>query len=792
MRVSEQWLKTWVESPLSTQKLSEQLTMLGLEVDQIEPAAGEFSHVVVGHVVESVKHPDATRLNVCKVDIASGELVDVVCGGANVRTGLKIAFAQVGAVLPGDFKIKKAKLRGAPSHGMICSEKELGLGEGAEGCIMELASDAPIGQDIREYLRLDDSIFDIELTPNRGDCLSMRGVARDVAAKQGLMFSEPEVQTEAHSIDDKIVVHLDAPERCPHYVGRVIRGINNQVTTPTWMQERLRRAGLRSIHFIVDVTNYVMLEWGQPMHAFNRDKLSGDLHVRLASSGESLTLLDGSDIKCDGETLLIADNDKALALAGIMGGSDSSVSQDTQSILLESAYFAPAPLMLTARRLGLHSDSCYRFERGVDSQLQRLAIERASSLIVEIAGGELGPIVDAVNESAMPKVSVIDFEQSSFSRLIGVELEEHQVEQYLTRLGFVLQANKRGWQVTVPSYRSDVTQPADLVEELVRLYGYDQVPASNGFGELSLAPQAEMATDEDHWLQQAVAMHYQQAMNYPFISAEAEAVFAAKDDQIRLANPMAADMAIMRGSLLSGLVNNAEYNLKRQQASVRLFEYGACFAKREKNVSQDTRLALVLTGDIAPQQWGCVKRAADFFDIKGDVEQLLSPWASSEMTFKQADVSWLHPGRSAVVSLAGQVVATLGQLHPELAKQHGIKQAVYLAEIIVSKLPQLALPEFKGISKYPEVKRDLAVLVPSSVTAQQLISTIHEVGEKFVKHCAIFDVYEGDNIASGFISIAMGLIFQDDGRTLVDDDVNSVMQHIVNELQSKHEAQLRA
>ncbi len=790
MRVSEQWLKTWVDTALTTEQLSAQLTMLGLEVDQIEPAAGEFSGVVVALITSCEKHPDATRLNVCQVDTGSGELSDVVCGGVNVRVGQKIAFAQVGAILPGNFKIKKAKLRGMPSHGMICSEKELGLGEGAEGCIMELPSDAPIGKDVAEYLELNDSIFDIELTPNRGDCLSMRGIARDVAAKQATMFSEPEVQTQAIATDDSVAVHLGAPERCPHYVGRVIRGVNNQVTTPIWMQERLRRAGLRSIHFIVDVTNYVMLEWGQPMHAFDRRKVEGDMHVRLATAGEKLDLLAGQSVECDAECLVIADDKKALALAGIMGGADSAVDKETQDIILESAYFAPAPLMLTARRLGLHSDSCYRFERGVDHELQRLAVERASSLIVELAGGELGPVVDQVDESAMPKPAVITLGRDRFERLIGIALPEGETESLLGRLGCEVVANDAGWQVTVPSYRSDMTQEADLIEELVRLYGYDQVPESKGRSHMALCADVEVKHDESFWLQQAVALHYQQAMNYPFISEQAEGVFTGQET-IKLSNPMAADMAVMRGSLLSGLVNNAEYNLKRQQSGVRLFEYGACFHAKGKAVEQDTRLGLVLVGDAAPQQWGLTDRRADFYDIKGDVEQLLSRWRSS-LRFEQASVDYLHPGRSVTVLVDNEAVGFVGQLHPEFAKRHGIKQDVYLAELVVSKLPLAGLPQYQAISKFPEMKRDLAVLVPNEVTSDELLSTIHEVGGNILKQCAIFDVYEGDSVAKGSKSIAMGLVFQEGDRTLVDDDVNSVIQQIVNELQSKLNAQLRA
>ncbi len=789
MRVSEQWLRQWVEPQLTTEQLSDRLTMLGLEVDKIEPASGTFSNVVVALVAQAEKHPDADRLNVCKVDVGSGELVDVVCGGKNVRQGMKVAFAQVGAVLPGDFKIKKAKLRGVPSNGMICSEKELGMGEGADGCIMELPSDAPIGQAIEDYLKLNDSIFDIELTPNRGDCLSIRGVARDVAADLALPFSEPEVQIQSDSINDQVTVHLDAPERCAHYVGRVIKGVNNEVTTPIWMQEALRRAGLRSIHFIVDVTNYVMLEWGQPMHAFDFSKLSGDIHVRMASKGEKLALLDEQEVTLDDQSLVIADQSQALALAGVMGGASSAVESTTNDIFLESAYFTPAPLMLTARRFGLQTDSSYRFERGVDHQLQRTAIERASELIVQIAGGELGPIADVTAEQQMPKPAVVNLNWDTFERLVGVTLPNEQITSILTRLGMTVKDIKEGWEITVPSYRPDITMQADLIEELARIYGYNEIPSHTGHMPAKLAEIKETHYDHARWLESMVSLNYHQAMNYPFISKEAQQLFDG-DEPLALSNPMANDMAVMRTSLLPGLIHNAEHNLKRQQESVRLFEYGACFQlQSDKSVKQEQRLAAVIAGRANPLQWGEKNRTVDFFDLKGDVEMLLKHWA---VEFERAALDYLHPGRSVQVKVSGEVVGCIGQLHPELAKRHGFKTEVYIMELIVSKLNDSELPQFQKLSKFPEMKRDLALIIPETVSADEIVEKIHQVGGNILKHCAIFDVYIGGSIAEGSKSLALELVFQDDDRTLVDEDVNSVIHNIVNELQSKFNAQLRA
>ncbi|MDF1797157.1 MAG: phenylalanine--tRNA ligase subunit beta [Coxiellaceae bacterium] len=789
MRVSEQWLKQWVEPNLSTDELSDRLTMLGLEVDKVEPVSGEFNGVVVALIASAEKHPDADRLNVCKVDIGNGELTDVVCGGTNVRQGLKVAFAQVGAVLPGDFKIKKAKLRGVPSHGMICSEKELGLGDGVDGCIMELPSDAPLGQAIQEYLALDDRVFDIELTPNRGDCLSIRGIARDVAADMDLPYSEPEVQLLSDNIQDQIKVHLDAPERCSHYVGRVIRGVNNEITTPVWMQEALRRAGLRSIHFLVDVTNYVMLEWGQPMHAFDLHKLSGDIHVRMANKDEKLTLLGEQEVSLDVGSLVIADDKQALALAGVMGGQSSAVELSTKDIFLESAYFAPAPLMLTARRFGLQTDSSYRFERGVDYQLQRKAVERASELIVQLAGGELGPVTDVIEEAALPQPAVIDLHWDTFERLVGVALPNEQITSILTRLGMTVKAIKAGWQITVPSYRSDITMEADLIEELTRIYGYNNIPSHSGQMAAELSEIVETRYGQHQWLEAMVALHYHQAMNYPFISEEAQKLFDG-DKPLHLSNPMASDMAVMRTSLLPGLVNNAEHNLKRQQDTVRLFEHGACFQlQADKSVKQDQRLAAVIAGHAEPVQWAKKQRLVDFYDIKGDVESLLADWG---VRFERAEFDYLHPGRSVKVIVDGKVVGCIGQLHPELQKRHGIKTDVYIMELVVSDLADTKLAEFKKLSKFPEMKRDLAIILPDQVQAEEIVETIHAVGGDILKNCAIFDMYKGGSIAKGSKSVALELVFQDSDRTLVDEDVNSVIHNIVNELQSKFNAQLRA
>lgn len=790
MRVSEKWLREWIDPPVSSAALAEQLTMAGLEVDSVEPVAGAFSGVVVGLVVKAGKHPDADRLNVCEVDIGQEEWVPVVCGGTNVRQGMKVAFATVGAVLPGDFKIKKAKLRGALSMGMICSTSELGMGEGEKGHIYELPADAPVGEDVRQYLALDDQVFDIELTPNRGDCLSVQGVARDVAALNALPFASKEVQCVAETGEATQTVHLQATAECPLYVGRRVSGVNNQVQTPLWMVERLRRSGLRSIHFIVDVMNYVMLELGQPMHAFDHDKLHGDLSVRLAHSGEKVRLLDEQEVSLADNMLVIADERQVLAVAGVMGGLDAAVTSASTELFLESAYFTPESIRLTARALSLQSDSSYRFERGVDPLGARKAIERASELILQYAGGHLGPVVESGERChELPRIGL---RHARIARLLGIDLSREKVVEILERLGCQLIEDAAGWQVLVPSHRHDLVLEADLIEEVARIYGYNAIPDQVGELHADMRPLPEAVLTRSQWAERAINLGFDQAMTYSFISPEQQTGWGG-NVALTLSNPMSTDMSVMRSSLLPGLLPALSYNLKRQQNDVRLFEVGTCFVAQAaaELPAESLHLAMLACGKQAPMHWAHKPGGMDFFAMKGDVEQLLAPYCSA-LRWQVSERPTLHPGRAADIYLGDVCIGWVGQLHPEQQKLAGIKPSVFAAELNLSLLPKIERVQFAAISRFPEVRRDLALVLKADVSAGALLDTIAHIAGKKLKKCAIFDVYSGDHLEADLKSIAVSLTLVDAERTLVDDEVDDIIHSVVNGLESQFSAQLRA
>jgi phenylalanyl-tRNA synthetase beta chain len=791
MLLSKQWLHEWLDFKIDAEALSKQLTMAGLEVDTVKPAAGDFSGVVVGRVVSAHKHPDADRLNVCKVDTGDGDLIDVVCGGVNVREGLKVAFAKVGAVLPGNFKIKKAKLRGSPSHGMICSTSELGMGEGEAHSIMELSEDAPLGETLQNYLQLHDYIYDIELTPNRGDCLSIKGVARDLAVLNDIKLQLPEIQLLAATVQDERGVTLSAPQQCPHYVGRVIKGVNMRVSTPIMMQERLRRAGLRSINFIVDVTNFVMLEMGQPMHAFDVNKVAGDIDVRLAKKDERLRLLDDQDITLRDSDLVIADANGPIALAGIMGGLASSVDDSTQDIFLESAYFTAPKIMLSARAHGLQTDSSYRFERGIDFDMQRMAIERASELIVSHAGGELGAVVDVLDDMAQPKPVTTVLRRHRIKRLLGVEYEDAFIEKTLEGLGLTLVSEDDGWQLTIPSHRPDMTMEADVIEELVRVYGYDHIPEHAGHVDMRMPSVSETESTQGSRAAIMRGLGYHEAMTYSFISREQYADFSSEFTAIEIANPMGSEMAVMRSSLLPGLVGAVAFNIKHQNVTARLFEQGACFYDDQGATTQIQRIAAMITGASRPVAWQQGPRNVDFFDLKGDL-QALAANLSLDVTFEPSTVSVFHPGRQAAVMVGGNQVGVCGQLHPDLAKKYEIKQEVYLFELDSLVLSPDAVQAFSAISKYPAMRRDLAIVVENEINNSKIQAVIYESAGDLLQSVEVFDIYKGEGVPEGHKSIALCISFQSTERTLVDDDINVIIQRIVDELASNFNAQLRA
>ncbi len=791
MKFSEQWLRTWVSPQVSREELVARLSMVGLEVDAVTPVAGDFSGVVVGEVLSTEQHPDADKLRVCQVSNGS-ETFQVVCGAPNVRPGLKIPFAQIGAQLPGDFKIKKAKLRGIESNGMLCSETELQVGTDDSG-LMELAEDAPVGTDFRAYLGLDDASIEIGLTPNRGDCLSIAGLAREVGAIYGAEVYAVPVSTSEPGHEDVRPVEVLAPAACPRYLGRVIRNVDLSRPTPLWMVERLRRSDIRSIDAVVDVTNYVMLELGQPLHAFDLAEIQGGIQVRMAAEQEKLVLLDGQEVTLRSDTLVIADHQRALAIAGVMGGEHSGVSAKTRDLFLESAFFDAIALAGKARSYGLHTDASHRYERGVDPQLTRRAMERATALLLDIVGGSAGPVVEAVSEEHLPVVSPILLRKERVEQMLGLALPNEQIVSSLTALGLdLIEQGRDSWQVAVPSHRFDISLEVDLIEELGRLYGYDRLPVR--YPQARLAPESrpESRAELPALRRLLVARGYQEAITYSFIDPRLFELFSPGVEPLLLANPISADMAAMRASLWPGLIKALQHNLNRQQKRVRLFESGLRFVGQLDALKQEPMLAGVVTGSRLPEAWGNGKDEVDFYDVKADVEALLQYAGDGESyTFAPAQHPVLHPGQTARIERAGRLVGYFGSLHPELAATLGIDAPVYLFELQLAEIASGCLPRFEELSRFPEVRRDLALLVAREVPADALLACIRGVAGEHLTDLRLFDVYQGKGIDPLSKSVAVGLTWQHPSRTLNDDEVSGAMQRILASLEERFNATLR-
>lgn len=790
MKISEQWLREWVDPDIDTEVLGHQLTMAGLELDGIESVAGAFSGVIVAEIVSAEQHPDADKLRVCEVETGDGK-VQIVCGAPNARAGLKAPLATVGGVLPGDFKINKAKLRGVESHGMLCAESELGLSE-ADAGLMELASDAPVGTDLRDYLQLDDTVLEIDLTPNRADCLGVRGIAREVGLLNAMPVNEVAISAASATIDDTFPVELAATDRCPRYVGRVIKGIDISRPTPLWMQEKLRRSGLRSIDAVVDVTNYILLELGQPMHAFDGDKLSDGIVVRLAEQGESLTLLDGQSVELDNETLVIADGNGALAMAGIMGGEASAVSTSTVNLFLESAFFTPQRMAGKARAYGLHTDSSHRFERGVDFRGQVDAMERATQLLLDIVGGSAGPVIDVTEEEALPARPDVMLRAARIQKMLGFSLEADEVERILSGLGLGVAKTEEGWCCTVPSWRFDISIEADLLEELARVYGYNNLPVSHIHADLVMAPREERVLSPRSVRRHLCARGYREAITYSFVEPKLQALFDPQLAPVPLSNPISADMAVMRTSLLPGVVSTVVRNINRQQARVRVFETGLRFVPTSDGLQQTPTLALAVTGRRVDESWSANDEPADFYDLKGDIESLLAlSRAPDEFAFSASERDGLHPGQTADITRKGQSVGYVGRLHPQAAAQLGLNTAVYVCEIDLEAVLESRLPAFEPLSKYPGVRRDIAIIVDKSVASASLLSDVREWAGTYLTDLRLFDVYTGKGIDPKRKSLALGLTFRDQSRTLVDDDINPTVSQVIDLLEKNYNAELR-
>lgn len=794
MKVSEKWLREWVNPAIDAAEIGSKLTMAGVELDGIEPVANPFTNVVVGQIISAEKHPDADKLQICQVDCGGEEMLQIVCGAPNARAGLKAPLAMIGAVLgdsEGSFKIKKSKLRGVPSHGMLCSASELGLADSSDG-LYEFAADAPVGTDVRDYLMLDDVVLELDATPNRADCLSMIGIAREVGVLTQAEVTEPEVVDVTESLDETFPVEIQSTEGCQRYAGRIIRNLNVKAETPLWMVERLRRADIRSLGPVVDVTNYVLLELGQPMHGFDLDKLSSGIQVRQGKAGEPLKLLDGRDVTLREDTLVIADQEKALALAGIMGGELSSVTDDTKHIFLESAYFVPEKIMGKSRTYGLHTDSSHRFERGVSPDLQVKALQRATQLIVEICGGDVGPVSDVISNPELLTRSAIILKKSDILRHLGIEVDAERVTDILTRLGCVVEVSDTEWSVVPPVFRFDISREVDLVEEVARIYGYDKIPSRLRPMTPRITAVPETQVREDVLRRILVSEGYREAVTYSFVPAEMELMLNPAHQQIRLANPISEELAIMRSTLWSGLLPALVKNLNRQQTRVRLFEMGLNFVNGESGIQQRKQLAGVITGTLNPENWDIKARAVDFFDIKGHVERLLAEATETKYHFAAVAHPALHPGQSAQILDNEHVVGWVGCLHPRLEKVLGISQNVYLFEMDLDYVSKKSLPAYQKLSRFPSIRRDLALILDQSVTAAAISQTLDMAGIDALKSHAIFDVYQGPGVEAGQKSLALGLIFQDFSRTLEDADINAHVAEIVQLLEKQTGAVLRS
>lgn len=791
MQFSEQRLRQLVNPAVDTAALAHQLTMAGLEVDAITPVAPAFSGVVIGQVLTTEQHPNADKLRVTTVDIGSGSPLQIVCGAANVRPGLRVPVATVGAVLPGDFRIKDAKLRGVESFGMLCAEQELGLAEASDG-LWELPEDAPIGADIRAWLNLDDNLIELGLTPNRGDCLSLRGLAREAAAVFSLDHAPAAIAPVAATIADTLPVTVAAPEACPRYVGRLIKGIRSGVSSPLWLVEALRRSGVRSLHPVVDITNYVMLELGQPMHAFDAATLQGGIVVRRAAAGEALTLLDGQTLSLREQSLVIADSAQALALAGVMGGQGSAVGDATADLFLEAAFFQPLALAGEARRYGLHTDSSHRFERGVDFELPRLAIERATALVLAIVGGSAGPVIDVSDDSQLPARPAITLRRSRIARVLGFSLSDEQVVGYLTRLGLQVSGTGDGWQVVPPSHRFDIAIEVDLIEELARLYGYNNLPVTAPQAPIRLQAQPEARQPVRRLKRALVDLGWQEAITFSFVEPGLLQEFDPDVSPLVLANPISSDLSAMRTSLWPGLVLAARHNQSRQQTRVRLFETGLRFRPSEAGLMQEPMLAGIVTGSAWPEAWNNPKNSLDFFDVKGNIETLLQlAGVAGRTRFEAAEHPALHPGQTAAILLDGVSIGWLGALHPLKQQTLDLTGQVFVFELSLAALSEGSLPRFQPLSRFPEVRRDLALVVPDSVAAGDVLAVARAAAGVCLRDLQAFDVYRGQGMAAGHYSLAIGLVWQHVERTLQDAEVQGWVEQVLADLQTRLGVQIR-
>ncbi|MEP6880811.1 MAG: phenylalanine--tRNA ligase subunit beta [Dokdonella sp.] len=791
MKLSENWLRELVEIPVGRSELAHRLTMSGLEVEDITVVGESLEGIFVAEIVSAEKHPDADKLRVCKVDVGGGDHLQIVCGAPNARAGLKAPLATVGARV-GQITIKAAKLRGVESNGMLCSGRELGLDSDADG-LLELPENASVGQSFGDFLGLPDAIIEIGLTPNRSDCLGMHGVAREIAAEFGTSARIPAFPAVPSAHEKTIDAKLASPEDCPRYCGRLLRGVNAKAPSPQWLKERLRRAGIRSISAVVDVTAYVMIETGQPMHAYDAATLNAPIVVRRASKGERLKLLDERSIELSEDFLVIADQAQTIGLAGIMGGFDSRVTDSTVDVFLEAAHFAPSSISGRARRLGMHTDASHRFERGVDPELPRMAIERATALLIEIVGGAPGPVAECVSVENLPVRAAVVLRRTRLQRILGVAVGDAEVGRILKSLGMQVSITTEGWTAVPPSARFDISIEEDLIEEVARIRGYDRIPAQAPRGEITPASIPEDRVAIAAFRQQLAGRGYYETINYAFVAAELLRTWGLEQSTITLANPLSAELAVMRTSLLPGLVAALDGNRKRQQSRVRLFECGRSYHDGEQAPREIERIAGVAIGNASVEQWGESSRALDFFDIKADVESLLrlAGSSASEFRFESGGPAWLHPGRAATIWRGENTVGFIGALNPRLQKALDLDADVYVFELDVEGLARRRVPLAAKLSRFPSVRRDIAIVLADEIPYAQVEATVRQaVGERLVD-LVLFDRYTGQHLGMGVKSLAMGLILQDGSRTLTDQDADQCVDMAVSALATGCSAKLR-
>lgn len=797
MKFSENWLRQHVKTDASRDELAATLTAIGLEVEEITPLGEALDGVVVARIVSAEKHPEADRLQVCQVD-AGGTTLQIVCGAPNARPGLVAPLATIGTTV-GALTIKAAKLRGIESNGMLCSAKELGIDADASG-LLELPDDAPVGTPLADYLGLPDATIELKLTPNRADCFGIRGIAFDVAAACGSEVAPLDAPAVPATSQAALQVVLDAGSDAPRYLGRVIEGVDATRPTPSWMAERLRRSGIRPVSFLVDVTQYVMLELGQPMHAFDRDLLNGPVGVRRARAGEAVKLLDGRDATLDDQFLAITDADRVVALAGLMGGFDTRVTDATRNVFLESAHFAPDAIIGRSRKLGLHTDAAHRFERGVDPELPRTAIEYATRLILDVAGGNAGPVTAAELDAHLAQPRTIALRRARLARVLGLTVDDAEVERILRALGLEVAADAEGWQVTAPTRRFDLAIEEDLIEEVVRIHGYDRVPTTLPGGATRIAVASETRVAEAELRRQMVARDCFETVNFAFVDAGLLATWQLEAGGVPLANPLSTELGVMRTALLPGLVAALGRNLARQQDRVRLFELGKVFERADSGSVagasdqpaplETLRVAAAVAGDAVAEQWGDASRPVDYFDLKGDLEALAAV-AGAALTFARSTAAHGHPGRSADVLRDGARVGWIGELHPRLLRALDIDTPVVAFELDAAALQARALPRVSGLSKFPSVRRDLAIVAPESVDWAALETTVRASAGPLLAGVRLFDRYAGQGVETGFRSLAMGLILQETSRTLTDRDVDAVVADVVAALAREHGAKIR-